>query len=163
MEHDDFAVNRGRLRGRRAAEWWAGLIDAQATSGASLVAFCRERGVAVSTFYAWRRRLCDERAGSAAERGFVRLRVGGGDSTERATCVDRGNVDAEADPSAGPNPRDVAADLSVATDDRDGVPASSTVDTLVVRFADGVELHVPGDRLGEVLTQLRSGSPGGTG
>jgi len=31
----------------------------------------------------------------------------------------------------------------------------------VVRFVDGVELEVSGDRLGEVLAWLRAGSGGG--
>jgi len=34
-------------------------------------------------------------------------------------------------------------------------------DTMVVRFVDGVELEVSGDRLGEVLAWLRAGSIGG--
>jgi transposase-like protein len=46
----------------------------------------------------------------------------------------------------------------------DGVPArrsSSAIsdhDLLVVRFVDGVELHVAGERLRQVLTLLRDGS-----
>lgn len=34
-------------------------------------------------------------------------------------------------------------------------------DTVVVRFVDGVELHVEGQRLGEVLALVRAGSIGG--
>ena len=34
-------------------------------------------------------------------------------------------------------------------------------DAVVVRFIDGVELRIGGERLGEVLALLRSGSMGG--
>jgi len=70
-------IGRRRRRVRRSADQWASLIAAQADSGMSIVAFCRGRGVAVSTFHAWRRRLSGSRAASSSSScGFVRLRAG---------------------------------------------------------------------------------------
>mgnify|MGYP006308015103 CR=1 FL=1 len=76
-----------RRRVRRSAEQWASLIAAQADSGMSIVGFCRARGVAVSTFHAWRRRLSGTRAASSSC-GFVRLRSG----DEPPADVDGGGV-----------------------------------------------------------------------
>lgn len=49
---------------RRTAEQWRELIEQQAQSDLTVEAFCRRRGVAVSTFFARRRKLAD-RAGPA--------------------------------------------------------------------------------------------------
>jgi hypothetical protein len=117
------------------------LIAAQADSGMSIVAFCRGRGVAVSTFHAWRRRLSGSRAASSSSCGFVRLRSG-----------DEPPADAAASDLRGGTP-----------EDGDGEAAADT-GAVVVRFADGVEVHVDAGRLGEVLRCLREGaSDGGRG
>ena len=75
MEQEPLEQAQPRRRVRRSAEQWASLIAAQAASGLSIATFCRERGLAVSSFHAWRRRLVEAQAVSPAERGFVRLRV----------------------------------------------------------------------------------------
>jgi len=121
MEQQVSEQAQPRRRVRRSAEQWASLIAAQAGSGLSIAAFCRERGLTVSSFHAWRRRLSRGGEGPSPARGFVRLRTDGGDG------------DGE--------------DL-----------ASRRSSPVVVRFADGVEVHVEGWRLGEVLALLRGGS-----
>lgn len=50
------------------------LLRAQARSGLSIAAFCRERRIAVSTFHYWRRRS----ASPKAEDGFVELHLAEG-------------------------------------------------------------------------------------
>jgi hypothetical protein len=118
-ESSDIGRRRRRARRvRRSADQWASLIAAQADSRMSIVAFCRERGVAVSTFHAWRRRLSGTRAASSSSSscGFVRLRSG------------------------------------------DEPPADGDGGAVVVRFADGVEVHVDAGQLTEVLRCLREGA-----
>jgi len=44
-------------RQRHTPEQWRQLIEAQATSGQSQVAFCTERGLSKSSFQHWKRRL----------------------------------------------------------------------------------------------------------
>lgn len=44
-------------RCRLTADRWRELIERQGSSGLSVKAFCRREGVAVSTFFAWRRKL----------------------------------------------------------------------------------------------------------
>ena len=65
---------------RRGAAQWRELIEEHASSGLSIAAFCRERGLPSSNFYQWRRRLRMPQAspGSAAA-GFVRLEARGDD------------------------------------------------------------------------------------
>lgn len=46
-----------RSHKRHSAVQWQGLIDQQAASGASQIAFCAEQGLALSTFQYWKRRL----------------------------------------------------------------------------------------------------------
>jgi transposase-like protein len=83
MEQHISDAAQPRRRVRRSAEQWSSLMAEHADSGLSIAAFCRERGLTVSSFHAWRRRLSEERATSATARGFVRLRAddggGGGD------------------------------------------------------------------------------------
>jgi len=50
---------------RLSAEQWRELIEEQRRSGLSQRAFCRARGLTVSTFYAWKQRL--QEAGGARE------------------------------------------------------------------------------------------------
>ena len=45
---------RGKRRGR---SWWAAQVAAQARSGLSQRAFCEARGVSLSSFARWRKRL----------------------------------------------------------------------------------------------------------
>ena len=137
-----------RRRVRRSAEQWASLIAAQADSGLSIEAFCRERGLAVSSFHAWRRRLSAERAEAAATRRFVRLRVADAETASTASSRTTGdqpgtsNTDGDAD---GCGHGDKACEAR----------------PLMVRFADGVEVHVDARQLAEVLTCLRKGSAAG--
>jgi transposase-like protein len=42
------------------AGFWRELIEAQAASGLSVEAYCRQRGVSTSSFFAWRRRLAED-------------------------------------------------------------------------------------------------------
>jgi transposase-like protein len=44
-------------RKKDAAARWRKLLEDQRASGLSVVAFCRERGIAASSLFAWRRRL----------------------------------------------------------------------------------------------------------
>ena len=39
---------------------WRARIEQQSASGLTVAAFCRQRGIAGNSFYAWRRRLADE-------------------------------------------------------------------------------------------------------
>ena len=63
------------MRGQRADErtWaqWRKLIAAAVRSGRSIRAFCRERGVTESQFYAWRRRLNGAIRGPARPTGAM--------------------------------------------------------------------------------------------
>ncbi len=45
---------------------WAGIVRAQAASGLTVAAFCAQRGLAVSTFYPWKRRLASAAAAPRA-------------------------------------------------------------------------------------------------
>lgn len=74
---------------------------------------------------------------------FVRLRAAGESSADSGS---RGPGDGGRDRDG----RDVGEE---GADDEVAAPRP-----LVVRFVDGVELHVEGRRLGEVLTQLRAGT-----
>jgi hypothetical protein len=137
-ESSDIGRRRRRARRvRRSADQWASLIAAQADSRMSIVAFCRERGVAVSTFHAWRRRLSGTRAASSSSSscGFVRLRSG------------------DEPPADG-----AASDLRGGTpEDGDG-EAAVEAGAVVVRFTDGVEVRVDARQLTEVLRCLREGA-----
>jgi transposase-like protein len=132
IDHDVVCDTNPRMR--RSAGQWAKLIAAQRDSGVSIVAFCRQHGLAASTFHAWRKRLGPPQAPQApqapesppgtppataasADQTFVRLLVSGGavHDTGRASPV-------------------------------------------VVRFADGVEVHIGGERLRDVLAVLRGAS-----
>ena len=57
-------------RRRLTEEQWRDLVREQRDRGLSVEAFCRRRKVAVSTFFAWRRKLA-----SSAEPAFVELTV----------------------------------------------------------------------------------------
>jgi hypothetical protein len=59
-----------RQRQRLTAQQWQSLFERQRVSGGSVQAFCRRHGVAVSTFFAWRRRLQQQADATAT---FVEL------------------------------------------------------------------------------------------
>jgi len=46
-----------RERSGEKAAYWQAMLDAQASGGLSVRHFCAERGLALSQFYYWRRRL----------------------------------------------------------------------------------------------------------
>jgi len=54
-----------RERRRRRDEWQA-LVDEQQASGLTQSAFCRQRGLALSTFHYWKRKLATAEAGDSA-------------------------------------------------------------------------------------------------
>ena len=56
----------------RAELWmkWRGLVSEQSQSGQTVAAFCRDRGIRDSQFYAWKKRV---REGEAAK--FVEVKV----------------------------------------------------------------------------------------
>lgn len=52
---------------RRSAKQWQNLIDEQAGSGLSQVAFCRQERLALSTFTNWKRRLAGKSPAAACD------------------------------------------------------------------------------------------------
>jgi len=60
------------MRARSVAVWskWRGLVSEQESSGQSVSAFCRERGLCAPHMFSWKKRLRQ----SAAE-GFVEVQV----------------------------------------------------------------------------------------
>jgi transposase-like protein len=56
-----------RERGREVREKWHGLVLQQIDSGQSVAAFCRERGVASSQLFAWKKRLREAEAAQFIE------------------------------------------------------------------------------------------------
>lgn len=53
---------KSRSQVRRSREEWRSLMQRYEASGVTQSAFCREAGVALSTFLSWRHRLGQERA-----------------------------------------------------------------------------------------------------
>lgn len=58
-----------RIRGAEAEAKWRGLISEQVASGKTVSGFCRERGVAASQIFAWKRRL-----GQQTATGFIAVK-----------------------------------------------------------------------------------------
>jgi hypothetical protein len=56
-----------RQPGAEAWAKWRGLISEQTQIGQSAAEFCRERGLPVWLFYAWKRRLCEAEAAKFVE------------------------------------------------------------------------------------------------
>ena len=56
------------------ADEWAERIAAQQRSGISVKQFCKERGLTEYSFYAWRKRLAGNRAGTVRFGGKARAR-----------------------------------------------------------------------------------------
>jgi hypothetical protein len=52
---------------------WSRIIDQQRSSGLPVAVFCRERSLAVSSYYGWRRKL----SGGPIDPGFIEARVVG--------------------------------------------------------------------------------------
>ena len=59
-----------RVRGAEAEAKWRDLICEQSESGKTVAAFCRERGMAASKLYSWKRRFRE-----SAAAGFVEVAV----------------------------------------------------------------------------------------
>ena len=58
---DTVGIQDSPRRVRRSRDEWQGLIDEQAASGQTQTAFCTQRGISVSSFGHWKRRLAEER------------------------------------------------------------------------------------------------------
>jgi hypothetical protein len=54
-------------RGKKAWTKWRKVVSAQARSGQSVSAFCRERGVSAPQFFAWKKRLSQAEASKFVE------------------------------------------------------------------------------------------------
>ena len=65
----------GRTRVRRTAAQWRRLIAEQATGEVGVGQFCRERGLAPSSFRNWKRKLGGCGASDASPAEFVELTV----------------------------------------------------------------------------------------
>jgi hypothetical protein len=64
-------VNRMRRQERIAH--WQGIVEKQAESGLSGIAFCREHNISLQRFYHWRRRLKNEESHGDSTTGFFEL------------------------------------------------------------------------------------------
>jgi hypothetical protein len=71
-----------RKRGREAWAKWRGLVSEQGRSGQSGAAFCRERELCASYFFAWKKRLRH-----AATGPFVEVQVVGMVKTAQVTAA----------------------------------------------------------------------------
>jgi len=131
-----------KRRVRRSAEQWAELVAAQRESGLSVSAFCRARGLAVSTFHARRKRLQSCVSSEPAQR-------------PRSLTAPRSASTAAPSPASSDRQRFVRLRVSGAAEEDNGHGLSQSTLPVVVRFVDGVELHVDAQRLGELLTLLR--------
>lgn len=70
-------------RAERRAHWGA-IIESQAQSGMSVVAYCREAQIKRSNFYTWRRRLNEQQPGTG---GFLELIPGRLTETASGICI----------------------------------------------------------------------------
>src|SRR5579863_430207 len=70
------------MRQNRTEQWakWRGLVLEQLSSGQTVAAFCRDRGIGDSQFYDWKKRV---REGEAAK--FVEVKVQEPSEQRRAT------------------------------------------------------------------------------
>ena len=66
---------RRRRRDGAKEAYWRGHVEAHARSGLGVRAFCRERGLAENSFYAWRRELAVRDREPAAARDTTRASV----------------------------------------------------------------------------------------
>lgn len=139
-------VSGSKRRVRFSAEQWADFVAAQRESGLSVSAFCQAHGLAVSTFHARRKRLQSCVSSEPAQRP-PSLRAPQSASTTAPP------------PASSDRQRFVRLRVSGAAEEDEGNGLSESTLPVVVRFVDGVELHVDAQRLGEVLTLLREGPP----
>mgnify|MGYP001086890208 CR=1 FL=1 len=65
-----------RTRQRRSREEWQQLIGEQRQSGLGQKAFCKERGLALSTFTYWKRRIGNSADTQHSEGNWLELPVG---------------------------------------------------------------------------------------
>jgi hypothetical protein len=72
------------MREDRREAWtkWRGLISEQAGSGQSVAAFCRQRGLPASQFFAWKKRLRQAATGQ-----FVEVRVARAEEPAQRTAA----------------------------------------------------------------------------
>ena len=90
---------------REARAKWKGLVLEQSGSGQSVAAFCRERGLAASQFFAWKRRLRQTASGqfvevqvvgveaqAAAHGRAIEIRLSGGHSVIVEPGFDAGHL-----------------------------------------------------------------------
>ena len=82
IELDAVNVVSGPPASVRGIEQWRAIMDEQRRSGLSISGFCRERSIATSSFFAWRRKLgmgvagCLNRQGpSRGEGGFAEVKL----------------------------------------------------------------------------------------
>jgi len=73
--------DRSQGQRRRSGPQWQALVAEQESGDLSVKGFCEARGLAVSSFHAWRRRF-KQRAAQSEASGFVELRAGQGESCD---------------------------------------------------------------------------------
>jgi transposase-like protein len=61
---------------RLTSDQWREIITAQPTSGFSIAAFCRQRGISQPSFFVWRRRLTRSAEAEPSAEPFVELKTG---------------------------------------------------------------------------------------
>jgi hypothetical protein len=61
------------VRGVELENRWRQLIARQAASGLSITAFCREEGVSLGSFFAWRKRLLDRSHSRGVDDKFIAI------------------------------------------------------------------------------------------
>ena len=115
---------------------WLELVEAQRTSGLTVDPFCQQHGLAVSTFYGWKRRLKDD--------GLLSVEAASGNRSE-----------AKASPRKSVNPGEAPAFVEVtasATDDRQATPLELVLPgEVVVRVPRGFDPDTL-RRVGEALS-----------
>jgi hypothetical protein len=65
----------GEIKATSAAERWRAIVDEQRHSGLGISAFCRNRSIATSSFFGWRRKLGEGRAAGAKPAAFAAVKV----------------------------------------------------------------------------------------
>ena len=78
----------GRRADRERRRFWRESFSRQRASGLSVRAFCRRERLAEPSFYAWRKRLVNERGSSRAATAFASVRVADESSQPNAVSQD---------------------------------------------------------------------------
>lgn len=86
----------GMSRPEEARQRWARIISEQRESGETVAGFCAVRGISVSSFYPWKRRLGGT-AGCADRSAFVEAKVSGVDAGSGYSEAAFGGADNERD------------------------------------------------------------------